>query len=257
VDADLALVRASPQAVLARDRRAWLGLFGSAAVIEDPVGASRYATPIARAAFWDTFIAPQERIEFRVLREFQAGGTIVRQVVIETQTAISSERLRVPAIVEYQVEGTKIAALRAFWRPTVPLQWFARQGVKGLWALSKHNVRLTRNLGPKALLDFASALRPAVSAERAAGWMQQLGAGPTAWAELLRGAVVEVDGDTGDDPARRALGGDDVDWTSEQVLLCGREVAAVLTTSSRAAVVLVKADARGAIERLRWVPAVT
>lgn len=91
----LALAHASPEAVAAHDREAWLGLFARHHVVEDPVGGRpvlgglydrrslrRGGEPLAR--FWDTFIAPNH-IRFHVERDDIVDGlTVVRDVTIET-----------------------------------------------------------------------------------------------------------------------------------------------------------------------------
>lgn len=95
-DTLLALAHASPAAVAAHDKQAWLDLFAYRHVVEDPVGGrpvhgglsdrrsgERGNAPLAR--FWETFIAPND-IRFQVEREDIVDGlNVVRDVTIETR----------------------------------------------------------------------------------------------------------------------------------------------------------------------------
>ncbi len=92
----LALAHASPAAVAAHDKDAWLALFARHHVVEDPVGSRpvvgglydrrssrRGGGPLAR--FWDTFIAPND-IRFHTERDDIVDGlTVVRDITIETR----------------------------------------------------------------------------------------------------------------------------------------------------------------------------
>ena len=73
----LACVSASPEAVAAHDRAAWLGLFAENAEIHDPVGSRPHAGPAAIACFYDTFIAPNT-IHFEVAHELACGDSVAR-----------------------------------------------------------------------------------------------------------------------------------------------------------------------------------
>src|SRR5215469_5432668 len=73
----LELARRSQAAVTAKDRAAWLSLFAPDAVLEDPIGPSPldpggagHRGLAAIAAFYDTVIAPSERIIFEIERSF-------------------------------------------------------------------------------------------------------------------------------------------------------------------------------------------
>ena len=63
--------RRSREAVMARDKEAWLAVFADDAIVEDPIGPSAFDPEgkghrgrDAIAAFWDLAIAPTTRIEF-------------------------------------------------------------------------------------------------------------------------------------------------------------------------------------------------
>jgi hypothetical protein len=253
-------VYASPEAVLAQQRSRWLDLFTPEARIEDPVGAACYEDAQRRAAFWDTFIAPQRRIEFRPRREFLGAGLVVRQVVIDTITPASDEPLSVPAIIEYRLRGDRIDALRAFWSPKAATVWFAAQGRSGLGALARHNVRIARRLGLRSLVAFGSALRPSVTPSRATAWIEGLlgAGGEPDWAgeaqlQVHRGSNMATDRAS----LRRCL--DDLGSAPkiDQLVCAGREVAAVVAGMEASAVLLIDASGRSRPDRLRLVSSST
>lgn len=252
----LSIARASPRAVLHRDRRGWLELFTPDARIEDPVGGPVYADAARRAAFWDTFIAPQAKIELRAERDFIRRDTVIRQVAIETTTAISTAPLTVPAIVEYRLSGSQITALRAFWRPRTATAWFGRNGWPGLRELGRQNIRFARRFGLRALLDFAQALQPAVSSSTAKTWMGTLVHGSLEeWDGLLRSAALEmntlgppVDCPTAWQFARR----ENSALAVERIICGGTEVAAILVGRARSAAIVLDTARGQRITRMRW-----
>ena len=253
-------VFASPEAVFAGQRSRWLDLFTPEARIEDPVGSACYENAQRRAAFWDTFIAPQRRIEFRPRRDFVAAGLVVRQVVIDTTTPASDEPLSVPAIIEYRLRGGRIDALRAFWSPRAATVWFATRGRSGWGALARHNVRITRRLGLRSLMAFGAALRPSVTPSRANSWIEGLvrAEGGTDWVgeaqlEVHRGPNMSTDRAS----LRRSL--DDLGAAPmiEQVVCAGREVAAVVAGSEASAALLIDAGGGSRPDRLRLVSSST
>lgn len=111
----------SRAAVQAGDREAWLALFAPDAVVADPVGVSPFDPagqghrgPDARAAFWDTVIAPNPvRMD---VHASHAGGDEVANVVTITTTFPDGSRAVVDVVAVYLVDaGGKILSLRAFW----------------------------------------------------------------------------------------------------------------------------------------------
>lgn len=111
----------SRAAVQAGDREAWLALFAPDGVVADPVGVSPFDPvgqghrgPEARAAFWDTVIAPNPvRMD---VHASHAGGDEVANVVTITTTFPDGSAAVVDIVAIYCVDGEgKILSLRAFW----------------------------------------------------------------------------------------------------------------------------------------------
>ncbi|MCU1496717.1 MAG: hypothetical protein JWM47_670 [Acidimicrobiales bacterium] len=111
----------SRAAVEAGDREAWLALFAPDGVVQDPVGVSMFDAvgdghrgPEARAAFWDTVIAPNP-VTMAVWSS-HAGGNEVANVVTITTTFPDGGRALVDVVAVYEVdEDGRILSLRAFW----------------------------------------------------------------------------------------------------------------------------------------------
>lgn len=117
------LARRSQAAVQAKDRQAWLGLFAPDAVVADPIGPSpldpagdghRGLTAIA--AFYDTVIAPNERISFEIERSYLCGDEVADIGIIRTTLPGGRHKVLVRGVYTYRADGAgKLAALRAFW----------------------------------------------------------------------------------------------------------------------------------------------
>lgn len=111
----------SRAAVQGGDRAAWLALFTADGVVQDPVGVSPldpvgegHRGPEARAAFWDSVIAPNP-ITMDVYASY-AGGDEVANVVTITTTFPDGSRAVVDIVAVYRVdEAGDIVSLRAFW----------------------------------------------------------------------------------------------------------------------------------------------
>jgi steroid Delta-isomerase len=117
------LARRSQAAVAAKDRDAWLSLFASDAVVEDPIGPSPL-DPLgaghrgrdAIAAFYDNVIAPPEGITFEIERSYQCGDEVADVGVIRTTLAGGQHVAVVRGVYTYRSNGAgQLAALRAFW----------------------------------------------------------------------------------------------------------------------------------------------
>ncbi len=111
----------SRAAVHAGDREAWLALFTDDAVVADPVGVSPldpvgdgHGGPVARAAFWESVIAPNAvHLE---LHASHAGGNEVANVMTITTTFPDGARAQVDVVAIYRVVADgRIESLRAFW----------------------------------------------------------------------------------------------------------------------------------------------
>ncbi len=117
------LGRRSRAAVEARDREGWLDLFAPDAVVADPIGPSPF-DPEGRghhgreaiAAFYDTVIAPSERITFEIERSYLCGDEVADVGIIRTTLAGGKHVAVVRGVYTYRSDGAgKLAALRAFW----------------------------------------------------------------------------------------------------------------------------------------------
>jgi steroid Delta-isomerase len=117
------LARRSQAAVAVKDRDAWLSLFASDAVVQDPIGPSPL-DPLgaghrgrdAIAAFYDNVIAPPERITFEIERSYQCGDEVADVGVIRTTLAGGQHVAVVRGVYTYRSNGAgQLAALRAFW----------------------------------------------------------------------------------------------------------------------------------------------
>ena len=111
----------SMAAVEAGDRQAWLALFASDAVVQDPIGVSPldptglgHRGVDAIAAFYDTVIAPN-RVAFEI-RESYAAGDEVANVGTITTTFADGGRALVDGVYTYRVDDDgRLVALRAYW----------------------------------------------------------------------------------------------------------------------------------------------
>lgn len=117
------LSRRSMAAVEAKDRAAWLDLFADDAVVEDPIGRSPF-DPEGRGhrgregigAFFDSVIAPHERVQFEIDDSFECGDEVANVGTISTTLAGGGHVAVVRGVYTYRTDGAgKLAALRAFW----------------------------------------------------------------------------------------------------------------------------------------------
>ncbi|MGV9616880.1 nuclear transport factor 2 family protein [Nocardia xishanensis] len=157
----LSAVRASPRAVAAHDKAAWVGLFADDAAVHDPVGSRAHVGRDAIARFYDTFIGPNS-IAFRVDRDLVAGQTVVRDLHIET-TMSTGATVIVPMHLRYDLADTgagwRIVRLAAHWELAVMIARLLRTGVPGLLAGAKLGPQLVANLGVSGAMGMMRALR--------------------------------------------------------------------------------------------------
>ncbi|HLS77784.1 MAG TPA: nuclear transport factor 2 family protein [Nocardia sp.] len=168
----LAAVQASPRAVAAHDKPAWVGLFAADAEVNDPVGSAPHIGAEAIGRFYDTFIAPN-RIAFHVERDAVAGSTVVRDLAIEI-TMSTGATVTVPMHLRYDLhagtEGSaetagsagagelRIARLAAHWELAPMMGRLLATGLSGLGAATVLGARLLRNQGPAGALGMTRAL---------------------------------------------------------------------------------------------------
>lgn len=117
------LARRSQAAVQAKDRTGWLSLFAPDAVVADPVGPSPFDPAgtghqgaDAIAAFYDTVIAPNERITIEIERSYLCGDEVADVGIIRTLLPGGTHVAVVRGVYTYRTDGSGlITALRAYW----------------------------------------------------------------------------------------------------------------------------------------------
>ncbi len=113
----------SRAAVEAKDREGWLDIFTPDAVVQDPIGPSPFDLEgkghrgrEAIARFYDTVIAPSERITFEIESSYLCGDEVADVGIIRTTLAGATHMAVVRGVYTYRSDGAgKLAALRAFW----------------------------------------------------------------------------------------------------------------------------------------------
>ena len=113
--------RRSREAVLARDKAAWLEVFADDAIVEDPIGPSAFDPEgkghrgrDAISAFWDMAIANTDKIEFNFRDTYQCGNeeANVGNIVI----TMGGHQVTAEGVFTYKVnDAGKMVALRAYW----------------------------------------------------------------------------------------------------------------------------------------------
>ncbi|HME48799.1 nuclear transport factor 2 family protein [Mycobacterium sp.] len=113
--------RRSREAVIARDKQAWLDVFADDAIVEDPIGPSAFDPEgkghrgkEAISAFWDKAIAPTEKIEFHFADTFSCGNEEANtgSIVI----TMGGHQITTEGVFTYKADSDgKLVALRAYW----------------------------------------------------------------------------------------------------------------------------------------------
>ncbi|MCV7100297.1 nuclear transport factor 2 family protein [Mycobacterium palustre] len=113
--------RRSREAVIARDKEAWLSVFADDAIVEDPVGPSPFDPEgkghrgrDAISAFWDKAIAPTDKIEFVFADTYQCGNeeANVGHILITT----GDYQITAEGVFTYKADDEgQLLALRAYW----------------------------------------------------------------------------------------------------------------------------------------------
>lgn len=110
------------QAVMRKDRSAWLDCFAEDAVLRDPVGGSPLDPEgeglVGREAlgrFWDAVVAPLQSVRFDV-REEHASGRSVARVATVTLVSPGGADMRYDGVFVYDLGGDdRIAELRGYF----------------------------------------------------------------------------------------------------------------------------------------------
>ncbi|MFX0575430.1 nuclear transport factor 2 family protein [Nocardia nepalensis] len=157
----LAAVKASPRAVAAHDKAAWVDLFAADAAVNDPVGSRPHIGRAAIERFYDTFIGPNT-IAFQIDHDFVGRSTVVRDLLIRT-TMSTGATVTVPMHLRYDLveeDGVwKITRLGAHWELAAMIVRLLRTGVPGLGAALKLGPQLIANQGLGGMLGMMQALR--------------------------------------------------------------------------------------------------
>ncbi len=167
----LALVERSPAAVAAKDKAAWIALFASYNLVEDPVGSAPQITGIydrrtgyrgfeRLSRFFDTFIAPNT-IRFHVDRDVVCGLHVVRDLTIEI-TMSPRVVVNVPVHLLYELTlesgALKIFRLAAHWEFWPMLRQQAAYGWPFLTVGCASAARLLRYSGVMGMVGYMRAL---------------------------------------------------------------------------------------------------
>ena len=205
----LAHAHASPAAVAAKDKRAWLALFADGGAVHDPVGTpacAKGAFTIGRAngpddlaRFYDCFIAPNT-VRFEVHRDMVAGRSVVRDVTLHT-TGLSGVPTAVPAHLIYTMaEGAgpvRIARVEAYWQSADVMRTVRGAGARGVAATVISIWQLVRSFGVAGTRAYLRGVqdRPRSKGARDAvrAWVDAIGADDGKRIEALSKPSCEVE----------------------------------------------------------------
>ena len=166
-DAKMAVAKASPDAVAAHNKAAWLALFSYKGIVEDPVGAKasqgdswnwkKLVNDDSQLEnFYETFIAPNT-IKFNVYQDIVIGNTVIRDVGIET-TLSSGIVMVVPVHLMYELKeengALKIGRLAAHWELPVMVTQVINQGLKGIQTMIDLGMRMLSIQGASGVLGY-------------------------------------------------------------------------------------------------------
>lgn len=190
-------VEKSPAAVAVHDKTAWLNLFASDGLVNDPVGSKPHIGQAAISRFYDTFIAPN-KIHFDVEHDVVCGNTVVRDLIIET-TMSTGLKVDVPTFIRYElIEESgelKVHRLFAHWELSPMVMQTLKSGTKGLLTYSKLSVHMIRCQGMGGVMGFMKGFGGVGKAgkQRAEQFLQALSTGNTAQAVRLLNEDVSLD----------------------------------------------------------------
>src|SRR3984957_10751235 len=113
--------RRSREAVIARDKEAWLAVFADAGIVEGPIGpppfdpeGTGHRARAAISSFWDKAIAPTDKIEFIFRDTYQCGNeeANVGHILITT----GDYQVTAEGVFTYKAnDECKLVARRAYW----------------------------------------------------------------------------------------------------------------------------------------------
>lgn len=167
-DQKLASVLASPAAVAAKDRAAWVSIFARYSTVEDPVGSQPHSSggydhgsglrghgKLER--FFDTFIAPNE-IDFQVDRDIICDDHVIRDLTIQI-TMAPKVVVRVPMHLLYELteegDALKISHLAAHWEAWPMVKQILGKGIPAYKVLCALGWRMMKIQGLGGALGFS------------------------------------------------------------------------------------------------------
>ena len=152
----LALVKASPEAVAQHDKTAWLNLFTTDALVNDPVGSKPHVGHAQIGRFYDSFIAPN-KITFAPEHDTVCGDTVVRDLTIVT-ILLTGLTVPVATHIRYELKEEagqlKIHRLYAHWQLTPMVLKTLGSGFIGLRSYAKLSVRMLKCQGLGGVMGF-------------------------------------------------------------------------------------------------------
>lgn len=164
----LDVVKASPDAVNAKDSKRWVDLFSSFCMVEDPVGSSPHFGGIfdrrsgvrghgAIQRFFKTFIEPNA-ITFHVEHDMVCGDEVVRDLTIEI-TMAADVTVKVPMHLLYELteeqEQLKIKRLAAYWQLLPMIKQLLALGVPAIPVLLALSWRMLTVQGIGGMVGFS------------------------------------------------------------------------------------------------------
>lgn len=167
----LGQVEKSPQAVGVHDKAAWLEVFATQSMIEDPVGSRPHIAGVYDATsgqrgkaqlarFYETFIAPNS-IRFDVHRDIVSGSHVMRDLDIHIQMA-DKVHLKVPMHLLYhlvQQDGEwKITRLAAHWELIPMVTQLMGNGMASLPVSLGLSARMLKYQGILGMLAYSKAV---------------------------------------------------------------------------------------------------
>ncbi|APE36102.1 hypothetical protein BOX37_21660 [Nocardia mangyaensis] len=157
----LAAVHASPRAVAAHDKTAWVALFAENAAVHDPYGSHAHIGTEAIGRFYNVFIGPNA-ITFDVDRDLVGGHSVVRDLRIAI-TMSTGATVTVPMHLRYDLaeteDGWRIIRLAAHWELAAMIARLLRVGPSGVLAGTKLGPQLVGELGVGGAMGMMRALR--------------------------------------------------------------------------------------------------
>lgn len=247
--------RASPTAVAAHDRAAWLALFSDSAEIQDPVGSRPHRSREQRERFYATFIAPNQ-IRFEVDHDVVCGQTVVRDVVIHTAMGDTGLAVAVPLHIFYDIANQagrpRVTRLHAHWElwPMLSGEVFKAGAGVALPAMWRLSLNMLRHQGLGGAMGFSRALFGVGQAAKQAAEIFL--------AAASRGELTALDASIHCElPAGTALSGQDaatalLDISWHKMIAAGRQVTASIALRGQRGVALFDfANDNRRFERLR------